>query len=292
MNYFKHFFTPHYTNNFRARVLHHSFLIITIIAFLSLSCGVFIIKNTKPAVLGISYTITERELLNETNKQRAANGVEPLSLNTNLSQAAAQKADFMFEKDYWAHFAPDGTTPWSFIKSANYEYLYAGENLAKGFTNSSDVVSAWMNSPTHRENLLSAKYKDIGFGIREGRLTGEETVLVVQMFGTPLNSQPVLDPTGQEQIVQNFPIQPEVGVKSEQESNLLEPVSKPFIDAPSATKSLSMIFLVFIIAVLVLDVVVIEKKKLPRLLGHNLDHIIVLMLFLIFLWLNSTGGIL
>ncbi len=297
MNYIKHLFAPHTTNNFRAKILHHSFLIVFIIGFLSLSCGVFVVKKSHPQVLGISYTISEAELLDATNKQRVLHGVEPLNLNQNLSNAARQKASFMFEKNFWAHFAPDGTTPWSFIKSSGYEYLFAGENLAKGFTNSSEVVDAWMNSPTHRENLLSTKYKDMGFAIQEGNLTGEDTVLVVQMFGTPLSANSEVTNVPQsppaQQIAQEEVNAPAVAVKSEQQSAIpVENVSKPLIDAPTTTKSLSVIFLFFIIAILVLDLCIVEKKRLPRILGHNLDHIIILVLFLLLILLDKTGGIL
>ncbi len=291
MNYLKHLLLPHQTNNFRAKILHHSFLIVFVIGFLSLSCGVILVKKSYPQVLGISYSINEAQLLEETNKQRVMRGVEPLRLSSALSQAASQKSNYMFEKNYWAHFAPDGTTPWSFIKSAGYEYLYAGENLAKGFTDSSEVADAWMNSPTHRENLLSSKYRDIGFSVQEGILNGENTVVVVQLLGTPLGSEQGNNiSTPFQQVAQEAPA---VAVKSEQESTApLDSVSKPFINAPTTTRSLSVIFLFFIITVLILDLVIVEKKKLPRILGHNLDHIIILTLFLVFIFLEKTGGVL
>lgn len=299
MNYFKHFFTPHHTNNYRAKILHHSFLFVFIAAFLSLSCGVYVVKQSRPEVLGISYTISEQDLLENTNKQRSLNGAAPLQLNSKLSDAARRKVSNMFEDNYWAHFSPDGTTPWSFIKAADYEYLFAGENLAKGFTSSSDVVNAWMNSPTHRENLLSSKYTEIGFAIQEGHLTGEDTVVVVQMFGKPLGVQGEQVAASPEapnsQIAQESNTIPvlESEVKSEQQVILPEGNSyKPVISAQGATKSLSIVFLIFIITVLILDLVIVERRKIPRIVGHNLDHIIILILFLVFILLEKTGGIL
>ena len=65
----------------------------------------------------------------------------------------------MIAKNYWAHNAPDGASPWSFFKNVGYRYLYAGENLARDFGDSASVVNAWMNSPTHRDNLLSGRYR-------------------------------------------------------------------------------------------------------------------------------------
>ncbi len=301
MNYFKHLFTPHHTNNYRAKILHHSFLLIFVVAFLSLACGVYVLKKTDPHVLGISYTINESDLLENTNRQRVLNGVAPLQLSPKLSDAARRKVSNMFEKNYWAHFAPDGTTPWSFIKATGYEYLFAGENLAKGFTNSSDVVNAWMDSPTHRENLLSPKYTEIGFAIQEGSLTGEDTVVVVQMFGAPLSAQAEqtipLPEAPSVQIAQGSNEAPAFespkDVKSEQQIVLPQGNKiAPVVSAPSATKSLSIVFLVFIITVLVLDLVVIERRKIPRIVGHNLDHVVILILFLVFILLERTGRIL
>ncbi|MBP7832818.1 MAG: hypothetical protein KA035_03545, partial [Candidatus Levybacteria bacterium] len=285
--------------NYRARILHHSFLFVFIAAFLSLSCGVYVLKQSRPDVLGISYTISEQDLLENTNKQRSLNGAAPLQLNPKLSDAARRKVANMFENNYWAHFAPNGTTPWSFIKAADYEYLFAGENLAKGFTSSSDVVNAWMNSPTHRENLLSSKYTEIGFAIQEGHLTGEDTVVVVQMFGKPLEAQgeqiASLPEAPNLQIAQAPNTIPALESEVKSEQQVVLPEGKSYgsvVNAPSATKSLSIVFLVFIITVLLLDLIIVERRKIPRIMGHNLDHIIILILFLVFIFLERTGGIL
>lgn len=291
MNFFRHFLTPSHTNNYRARVLSHGFLALFIFGFLVLSCVVMVGKQSHPEVLGISYSITENELLEDTNIERVRNGLSPLTLNSQLSAAARQKANYMFEKNFWAHFAPDGTTPWSFIKSTGYEYVFAGENLAKGFTSSKDVVNAWMNSPSHKENLLSPKYKDIGFAIQEGRLTGEDTVLVVQMFAAPYSlsqTNPEVEiPPSQEVASEIYEKAQNQQVSAVQHDNISPPISSPTI-----TKSVSIAFLIFIIIILILDLLVVEKKKIPRIVGHNLDHIIILILFLVFIILEKTGGIL
>jgi len=76
-----------------------------------------------------------------------------------------------------------------FIKSSGYTYALAGENLAKNFTDSGGVVNAWMASPTHRDNILKSGYRDVGFAIVNGVLNGEETTLVVQMFGSATVAQ-------------------------------------------------------------------------------------------------------
>jgi hypothetical protein len=63
--------------------------------------------------------------------------------------------------------------------------VHAGENLAIHFTDSSDVVGAWMDSPTHRANIMNGNYTEIGVGTAEGTYEGFKTMYVVQLFGTP-----------------------------------------------------------------------------------------------------------
>jgi hypothetical protein len=100
-----------------------------------------------------------------------------------LTSAAHAKADNMFDEQYWDHFGPNGETPWQFILASGYSYVYAGENLAKGFTTSEGVHAAWMASASHRENIMNANYKEIGIAVVPGTLLGEDVLLVVQIFG-------------------------------------------------------------------------------------------------------------
>ncbi len=153
-----HFFVPHKINNHRAKLLHNVSLLILLVAIAFTSTFAIYIGKTNPHVLGVSYQISNVELLNLTNYERAQNGLPPLTLDTQLSEAAIKKSQHMFRNDYWAHFAPDGTSPWDFIRGEGYDYSFAGENLAKGFTTSYDAVKAWMRSPTHRDNILFQKY--------------------------------------------------------------------------------------------------------------------------------------
>lgn len=122
------------------------------------------------------------------NQERSNAGLSTLSFNSQLSAAATAKAADMFADDYWAHVAPDGTTPWVFILGAGYDYTSAGENLAKGYSTAAGVINGWMESPTHRANLLSASYKDVGYAVMSGVLQGVSTTLVVAMYGAPVVS--------------------------------------------------------------------------------------------------------
>jgi len=104
----------------------------------------------------------ERVVFNEINELRGKNGLEPVKINRTLEKSAMLKARDMDEKGYWSHTAPDGTTPWTLIKQAGYVYDYAGENLAKNYWDAPNLVKAWLDSPKHKEVMLTPQYRDIG----------------------------------------------------------------------------------------------------------------------------------
>ncbi len=148
---------------------------------------------SQPTVLGASSDFSSNTLLQDTNVQRSSDHEQPLVLNSQLTAAAQAKANDMAAKDYWSHNSPDGRTPWSFINAAGYHYQMAGENLAYGFINAGDTVAGWMNSPTHRANILNANYKDVGFGVVQAanyQGHGPETIIVAE-YGEPAEATPV-----------------------------------------------------------------------------------------------------
>jgi hypothetical protein len=127
--------------------------------------------------------ITSTELIEMANKDRIAQGLKPLTINQQLVAAAEKKATDMFNKDYFAHTSPTGITPWFWLNKVGYKYVTAGENLAKDFTESTYVHEAWMDSPSHRANILNKSYQDIGIAVVEGVIDGQKTVLAVEFFG-------------------------------------------------------------------------------------------------------------
>lgn len=138
-----------------------------------------------PQVLGSESSITGQSIHQAVNEQRAKNNVRELQWSDQLAQAAQGKAQDMIAHDYWAHTSPDGKQPWTFIDATGYSYRVAGENLARNFSSSSSVVRAWLDSPTHRANMLQPVYQETGVAAVTGKMNGKETVLVVQMFGAP-----------------------------------------------------------------------------------------------------------
>lgn len=130
--------------------------------------------------------INTPNVLDGINQQRTSRGLSKLAINPDLTNAANLKSKDMINRNYFEHFA-FGMTPWDFIKNAGYNYLYAGENLAMDFNTSEGMVSAWMNSPAHRDNILNPDFQDAGIGIIKGEYTENGTVhsttMVTNMFG-------------------------------------------------------------------------------------------------------------
>lgn len=280
-DFFLHLFTPKESNNHRAKILHHTNLFLTIVFLLLTSFFVQRLKANFPSVLGVKADISAEELLLLTNKERQDRGVASLFFNEKLREAAAKKADDMFEYDYWAHNSPSGKTPWLFIKSSGYNYVYAGENLARGFSTAEDVIKAWMVSPDHRSNMLSSNYQDVGFAVKIGELNGEETVLIVEELGNL--SMP---------IARNKTT--EVATASDTTSafkNVASINKQPFINSISFSSNINMIIVLIFISVLLLDMIIGEKKKIMRFVGHNGDHILYLILILALVGILGKGVI-
>lgn len=264
-----------------------------------------------PDVLGYATDINIQQLLANTNAERAAAGLNQLTLNSQLSEAAARKAQDMFAKGYWAHNSPTGSTPWDFISGAGYRYTVAGENLAKNFSNSTAVVAAWKASPTHWANIIKPSYKEIGFAVVNGKLNGEETTLVVQMFGTSTNTiakapEPSKAPVLVEKalateepltISQNAPIiaaepsTPAANVAGS--TNPFSSVTKtPLINIPTLSRDIVFVFAGVLLGVLLLDAWIVSKRKIVRVAGHNIAHFLFLSAIIILAGSMTRGALL
>jgi len=140
------------------------------------------IATTEPVVKPESSEtpINYAEIAELINIKRSENGTKPaLMLNLKLNYSAQLKANDMASKDYWAHNDPDGNTPWRFFDQAGYDYLKAGENLAKCYNTPQEVVEAWYASPKHKDNMLG-DYKEVGFGTATMK---NGCLLIVNHFG-------------------------------------------------------------------------------------------------------------
>ncbi|MFZ2025248.1 MAG: CAP domain-containing protein [Microgenomates group bacterium] len=323
-HFLRHFFVPHVSNNHHAKALHLDSMLCYVLIFAIFNFGIRIMHREFPNVLGYATDIRVDQLLSGTNAKRQALGLSPLTYNVTLSQAAALKAQDMFQNDYWSHNSPEGKTPWTFIQQAGYTYTVAGENLAKNFSTSQGVIDAWMASPTHKDNIIKPSYQDIGFAIVNGVLNGEETTLVVQMFGagsgqlaaekpvqtvvtekaavvevyseqTQLGEQTTKEV--EEQVVPPVEIKPVAAVKPTPVLNVLSTMfssvtKKPMINIPTVTRDVAFLFMGLLIGILIIDGIVVSKKKITRVAGHNLAHILFFTAFFIALTIVRRGVLL
>ena len=178
----KKYFIPHEGNEHKPHFLR------TKTTLIILGCVLFIEACFLANALLISKTnlsavILQNALINGTNTTRVGDKVPALKESALLDVAAKMKAEDMAAKSYFAHTSPAGITPWYWFEKVGYDYVYAGENLAVNFSDSSDVIQAWLNSPAHRNNLLNSHFTDIGIGMATGMYEGKSTVFIVQMFG-------------------------------------------------------------------------------------------------------------
>lgn len=273
-----HLFVPHEENNFRAKSLHTDFLTIyLVIAFLMMM--VFKQNSGLHNVLGFATDISIEKLNQLTNEQRQKNNLSPLSINTALTLAAQKKAENMFAENYWSHYSPGGKTPWDFILGAGYKYEYAGENLAKNFLFSNGVVDAWMNSTTHRDNLLKKEYTEVGYAIVNGTLNGEQTTLVVQEFGTPITSSFTPPPVQANEPAKNI------------EQIVSQKAVQPKVNSFNIPFNMNIIFMSFLIFALALDFYFASKFNVIRVGGKNTAHLLFIVFILIGLFMSTIGTI-
>jgi len=284
INTLKILFTPHEANNYKPKTLHLSslsiFMIIIMISQLLLS----ILGKNIAGVLGIATNITPYQLIELTNQKREENGLPALKLDETLSQAAQLKGADMIAKNYWAHTSPDGKTPWVFLKEAGYQYLYAGENLARDFMDSQSIINAWMDSPTHRDNLLSSRYTDIGIAVINDTYQGQPTTLVIQHFGTKLGSV-ISKPTGS--ISQQAEALISQVTTSEEVAGFADKF--PTLSSFRLTKAVSISLTAVLLAAIIIDTIIITKKKIIRLSGKGVAHLIFLGILLVILLTIKPG---
>jgi len=300
-----HLFLPNESNNLKAKILHSKGLLAIKVFFLLFQVVItFSPLNPISRILGYAANISPQEVIVLTNEKRAESGLPPLVENPTLSQAALAKGADMINKNYWAHVSPDGTQPWAFFIGAGYRYRYAGENLARDFSNPSSAVNAWMASPSHRDNMLSPKYKEIGIGVIEGDLNGIDTTIIVQFFGTNYSDTIPVQPIAQAPISTPIPtntpiITPNptfiptptsevklVNVSSEERSSQV--LVSPF----TTTKEVSIAVVGLLLFVLILDAIFTSRRRITRIGGRTFAHLSFLGMILAIVLILKAGQIL
>lgn len=183
----KSYFIPHTDNGHWPHLLRHHHLAKVSAILILLKVSALGIVALTPTTAYLS-TITASRIVQLTNDERKKIGASTLTVNSRLTQAAQQKGQDMLANQYFAHISPSGVTPWFWMKKSGYSYSVAGENLAIDFVDAEDVVTAWLNSPTHKANMLSKDYTETGVAVVSGSFQGGTSIVVVHMFGLPQGS--------------------------------------------------------------------------------------------------------
>jgi len=131
--------------------------------------------------------ITRSTVIAQMNRVRHDAGLGPLHEDTRLDAAADDRMKDMEDLGYWAHVSPDGRAPFVWFKPHGYNFSNAGENLAAGFETAEVLMDSWMESPGHRENIMSPLYQDCGVAVIDGSTKGRATgKSIVVLFGRPM----------------------------------------------------------------------------------------------------------
>ena len=188
-----HYLIASETNKFRPWV-------ITPQAILLFSLVVLGVRVLTPEVLVVAAPgIDPGETMRYINQGRTSRFLPELMTNEKLLSAAAKKSNDMLNRGYFAHLDPDGNYVWPTIEAEGYyPYKTLGENLAMDYSDARTMVDAWMNSPTHRANVLNDKYEDQGLSTVYGFYKNDHySILATSLFGAliktvsvPETSQP------------------------------------------------------------------------------------------------------
>ena len=214
---------PNSRNNYTPFLLHRSALVIYVLVIF-----LFNIIVGQLQISTVQAAVDAPTLYSLHNSNRASNGLTALTVNSQLVTSATNKASAMLESDCWDHYCPPGTSPWSFILNTGYEYVFAGENLGEGFSNNSTLMNAWMNSATHRANIMNGNFTEIGIGFAYGSYQGNanNTVVVVH-FGSRQKTSPTATPKPVAQISTNNGSTPTTRVPAPTSIPQVQPTTVP-----------------------------------------------------------------
>jgi uncharacterized YkwD family protein len=131
-----------------------------------------------PGSAGDGMNAEESTMLGLVNSARTANGLKPLSSNSQLTKVARLKSQDLAKNNYFSHMSPTYGSPFDMMKKYGISYLYAGENLAKN-SNVTAAETSLMNSPAHKKNILNPEFNQIGIGVAA---SNDGSKIYTQMF--------------------------------------------------------------------------------------------------------------
>ncbi|MGW1995251.1 CAP domain-containing protein [Embleya sp. NPDC001921] len=119
----------------------------------------------KPTTPAVPSSGPVAEVVSLVNQERAKAGCSALTVNAKLTAAALQHSQDMAAHANMSHTGSDGSDAGERITRAGYTWKTYGENIAYGYSTAQQVMTGWMNSPGHRQNILNCAFKEIGVGL-------------------------------------------------------------------------------------------------------------------------------
>lgn len=126
----------------------------------------------------LNLTEDENELLNLINAEREKNNLSAFKIDESLQNVARLKAQDLVENNYFSHISPTYGTPFEMLRNNQISYKTASENIA-GNPSISGALDSWLNSDSHKKNILSNDYNYTGLAVVDSIAYGK---IIVQLF--------------------------------------------------------------------------------------------------------------
>lgn len=131
-----------------------------------------------------AYSLDASSIIELVNSERIHQSLESLKTDDALTSLATQKAHAIMANQEFSH-TQKGQPFFRLLDDAGYAYEFAGENLAIDYYNEAEAVAAFMDSETHRANILDKRYTHTGVAVLDGVLDKRYTIVIVQLFSKP-----------------------------------------------------------------------------------------------------------
>lgn len=167
----------------KTKIFTNSIITLVIIFFASTNPLLAQAVTTTDVNNNIITSLNVTEIININNNTRKQINLKPLVVSEELTKLAKLKMDDMKNNQYFDHYSPTKKSLKNFLDDINYDYIYAGENLARNFDNNKELVQAWLDSPTHRYNMLYPNFDEVGIYYDYVNLDGTDQLVTVMIFG-------------------------------------------------------------------------------------------------------------
>jgi len=135
------------------------------------------------------FSIDSNLIIEKINRERERYNKPHLITSGVLTDIAWRKSLAMSKNGFLQHSPETSGSLWPFFREAGYVYKYAGENLAVNIKSEEEIVYSWMNSTSHRQNILSDNFSEIGVAITYGNYMGESSPFITAYFAQPKETE-------------------------------------------------------------------------------------------------------